>query len=169
MVRCHVMQVYKGLLCNLYPVAIKVVRDTTVIQKRNFRREVKILSNLRCPNVLSFVGACHLPGCTALISEYCQRGDLYHALADDRQTRMLSWYRRWAVGTRHCTAYAHSVLSGIASSNARVWSHCVMRRGLLQLPPAMWPCTVRSSRWHAVTAQPCHGCFSYSEMQTEEP
>ncbi len=91
-----VLQVYKGLLCNLYPVAIKVVSDTTVTQKRNFKREVKILSNLRCPNVLSFVGACHLPGCTALISEFCQRGDLFHALAADRETRMLSWHRRSA-------------------------------------------------------------------------
>ena len=88
------VQVYKGILCNMYTVAIKVVSDSTVTQKQNFKREVEILSNLRCPNVLSFVGACHLPGRTMLISEFCQRGDLYHALAADRDTRMLSWYRR---------------------------------------------------------------------------
>lgn len=59
--------------------------------------QVAILSSLRSPYIVQFLGASLTQGSAMLLTEFCERGDLYQAIKRDQGTGMLSWYRRSAL------------------------------------------------------------------------
>jgi serine/threonine-protein kinase CTR1 len=48
----------------------------------DFRKEVAIMSTLRHPNVLLFMGACTQPGNLLIVTELMPRGSVYDLLRD---------------------------------------------------------------------------------------
>ena len=88
------MQVHKARLFGTDIVAVKELNDPTPAHEEQFRREVAILSSLRSPYIVQFLGASLTQGSAMLLTEFCERGDLYQAIKRDQGTGMLSWYRR---------------------------------------------------------------------------
>ncbi|GAB4820775.1 hypothetical protein N2152v2_007821 [Parachlorella kessleri] len=74
--------------------------------------EAAVMSTLRHPNILGFLGLCLLPPC--LVSEFCPRGSLYDILREARTSHklasQLTWARRLsiAVQTAQGMHYLHS-------------------------------------------------------------
>ncbi|EFN51103.1 hypothetical protein CHLNCDRAFT_14990, partial [Chlorella variabilis] len=62
-------------------------------------QEAGLLAALRHPNVVNFLGVCHLPPC--ILTEYCSRGSLAEVLIRARQSARLAaeltWRRRLAM------------------------------------------------------------------------
>eukprot|EP00736_Rhodelphis_marinus_P013915 Rmarinus@m.7316 len=77
------------------PVAIKRVTSTSeklsAAEKENFMKELEVLSELRHPNVVLFMGACLEKQNTCLVTEYMTKGSLYEVLHSKTQ---LTWERR---------------------------------------------------------------------------
>ncbi|KAK9836918.1 hypothetical protein WJX74_011052 [Apatococcus lobatus] len=87
-------KVHKARLFGTDIVAVKELNDPTPAHEEQFQGEVAILSSLRSPYIVQFLGASLVQGSAMLITEYCERGDLYRAIKNDQGTGMLSWYRR---------------------------------------------------------------------------
>lgn len=88
------MQVHKARLFGTDIVAVKELNDPTPAHEEQFRQEVAILSSLRSPYIVQFLGASLTQGSAMLLTEFCERGDLYQAIKRDQGTGMLSWHRR---------------------------------------------------------------------------
>eukprot|EP00192_Tetraselmis_astigmatica_P009836 CAMPEP_0117696656 /NCGR_PEP_ID=MMETSP0804-20121206/28794_1 /TAXON_ID=1074897 /ORGANISM="Tetraselmis astigmatica, Strain CCMP880" /LENGTH=827 /DNA_ID=CAMNT_0005510819 /DNA_START=522 /DNA_END=3005 /DNA_ORIENTATION=+ len=54
--------------------------EEAVNAARDFDREISLLSRIRHPNVVMFLGACSVAPDVALVMEYCPRGTLYRLL-----------------------------------------------------------------------------------------
>lgn len=67
-------------------VAVKRLFSQT--NQEEFRREVKLLAQLRHPNLLLFMGYTLYPS-LSIITEYMQRGSLYNILSKQKQPRPL--------------------------------------------------------------------------------
>lgn len=83
-------------------VAIKVLNDSTNIQKSvldEFITEVGVMCDLRHPNVLLFIGACVQPPNLAIVTEFMERGDLYHVLHSAKPDEYFqTWNNRVKIG-----------------------------------------------------------------------
>ncbi|ONK80099.1 uncharacterized protein A4U43_C01F13880 [Asparagus officinalis] len=77
-------------------VAIKVFleQDLTVENMEDFCNEVSILSRLRHPNVILFLGACMKPPHLSMVTEYMEMGSLYYLIHTTGQKKKLSWHKR---------------------------------------------------------------------------
>ncbi|KAM7276654.1 hypothetical protein ACFE04_018520 [Oxalis oulophora] len=86
-------EVFRGLW-NGTDVAIKVFleQELTVETIEDFCNEISILSRLRHPNVILFLGACTKPPRLSMITEYMEMGSLYYLIHG--QKKELSWRRK---------------------------------------------------------------------------
>ncbi|XP_071717562.1 U-box domain-containing protein 34-like isoform X2 [Rutidosis leptorrhynchoides] len=87
-------KVYK---CNLdhIPVAIKVLWSDTSEKKREFLKEVEVLSQISHPHMVQLIGACPERGC--LIYEYMENGSLEDFISQKNKKYHLSWYARFRI------------------------------------------------------------------------
>ncbi|KAJ7559742.1 hypothetical protein O6H91_04G099000 [Diphasiastrum complanatum] len=78
-------------------VAIKLMleQDLTKENTEDFCNEIRLLSRLRHPNVILFLGACTKPPHLSLVTEYMHMGSLYHLVHLSGQGKKLSWRRRF--------------------------------------------------------------------------
>ncbi|KAF3444013.1 hypothetical protein FNV43_RR13703 [Rhamnella rubrinervis] len=88
-------EVFRGMW-NGTEVAIKVFleQDLTAENMEDFCNEITILSRLRHPNVILFLGACTKPPRLSMITEYMEMGSLYYLIHLSGQKKKLSWRRR---------------------------------------------------------------------------
>ncbi|KAG5517056.1 hypothetical protein RHGRI_037715 [Rhododendron griersonianum] len=88
-------EVFRGIW-NGTDVAIKVFleQDLTVENIEDFCNEISILSRLRHPNVILFLGACTKPPQLSMVTEYMEMGSLYHLIHASGQKKRLNWRRR---------------------------------------------------------------------------
>ncbi|XP_078429220.1 putative serine/threonine-protein kinase SIS8 isoform X2 [Wolffia australiana] len=87
-------EVFRGIW-NGTDVAIKVFleQDLTAENMESFCNEISILSRLRHPNVILFLGACMKPPKLSMVTEYMEMGSLYYLIHTTGQ-KSLSWRRR---------------------------------------------------------------------------
>ncbi|KAL2476672.1 Mitogen activated protein kinase kinase kinase-related [Abeliophyllum distichum] len=88
-------EVFRGVW-NGTEVAIKVFleQDLTAENMEDFCNEISILSRLRHPNVILFLGACTRPPRLSMVTEYMEMGSLYYLIHLSGQKNKLSWRRR---------------------------------------------------------------------------
>ncbi|KAH0854692.1 hypothetical protein HID58_057778 [Brassica napus] len=88
-------EVFRGVW-NGTDVAIKLFleQDLTVENMEDFCNEISILSRVRHPNVVLFLGACTKPPRLSMITEYMELGSLYYLIHMSGQKKKLSWHRR---------------------------------------------------------------------------
>ncbi|PIN22902.1 Tyrosine kinase [Handroanthus impetiginosus] len=88
-------EVFHGIW-NGTEVAIKVFleQDLTAENMEDFCNEISILSRLRHPNVILFLGACTKPPRLSMITEYMEMGSLYYLIHLSGQKKKLSWRKR---------------------------------------------------------------------------
>ncbi|XP_028551430.1 serine/threonine-protein kinase EDR1 isoform X6 [Dendrobium catenatum] len=88
-------EVFRGIW-NGTDVAIKVFleQDLTTENMEDFCNEISILSRLRHPNVILFLGACMKPPHLSMVTEYMEMGSLYYLIHLSGQKKKLSWRRR---------------------------------------------------------------------------
>ncbi|KAK9060822.1 hypothetical protein SSX86_021528 [Deinandra increscens subsp. villosa] len=96
-------KVYK---CNLDHtlVAIKVLSSHTPEKKREFLREVEVLSQLSHPHIVQLLGACPEKGC--LIYEYMENGSLEDFISQKKTKFFLSWHSRFRIAFEVACALA---------------------------------------------------------------
>ncbi|KAL2494820.1 Mitogen activated protein kinase kinase kinase-related [Forsythia ovata] len=77
-------------------VGIKVFleQELTVENVEDFCNEISILSRIRHPNVILFLGACTNPPRLSLVTEYMEKGSLYYLIHASGLKKKLSWQRR---------------------------------------------------------------------------
>ena len=73
--------IYKGIW-NYLPVAVKVIFDPNVTEDllSEFNNEIKMLFNLRHPNIVLLIGISSRPQKLALITEFIENGSLFDLL-----------------------------------------------------------------------------------------
>ncbi|KAK1274747.1 Serine/threonine-protein kinase CTR1 [Acorus gramineus] len=88
-------EVFRGTW-NGTDVAIKIFleQDLTAENMEDFCNEISILSRLRHPNVILFLGACMKPPHLSMITEYMEMGSLYYLIHISGQKKKISWRRR---------------------------------------------------------------------------
>ncbi|GMJ08593.1 hypothetical protein like AT3G58640 [Hibiscus trionum] len=88
-------EVFRGVW-NGTDVAIKMFleQDLTAESMEDFCNEISILSSLRHPNVILFLGACTKPPQLSLVTEFMEMGSLYFLIHSSGQKKRLSWRRR---------------------------------------------------------------------------
>lgn len=88
-------EVFRGIW-NGTDVAIKVFleQDLTTENMEDFCNEVFILSRLRHPNVILFLGACMKPPNLSMVTEYMEMGSLYYLIHMTGQKKRLTWRKR---------------------------------------------------------------------------
>lgn len=121
------------------PVAAKVLLTDDVLSDsaaaleqldaltRQLLVEAHVMSAMRHPNLVNFMGVCLLPPC--ILTEHCSRGSLYDVLSqgarDPALAAELTWQRRLAMVRRHV-------------------------RPSMRAPPGAWPtlaaCDIRAPR-----------------------
>ncbi|XP_010525061.1 PREDICTED: serine/threonine-protein kinase EDR1 [Tarenaya hassleriana] len=88
-------EVFRGIW-NGTDVAVKVFleQDFTVENMEDFCNEISILSRLRHPNVILFMGACTRPPRLSLVTEYMEMGSLYYLIHMSGHKTKFSWRRK---------------------------------------------------------------------------
>ncbi|KAJ4904120.1 Mitogen activated protein kinase kinase kinase-related [Raphanus sativus] len=86
------IEVFRGTW-NETEVAVKIFTDqgVTVENIKDFCNEIFILSRIQHPNVIMFHGVCIKPPQLALVTEYVDKGSLYHLLHWTDEIKNLSW------------------------------------------------------------------------------
>ncbi|CAL5443792.1 unnamed protein product [Camellia sinensis] len=93
--------VYKAFLDHT-PVAIKVLRPDMSQGKKQFQREVEVLSYIRHPNMVLLLGACPEYGC--LVYEHMENGSLEDRLFRKNNSPPLPWKTRFRISAEVATA-----------------------------------------------------------------
>ncbi|CAH9079408.1 unnamed protein product [Cuscuta europaea] len=88
-------EVFRGIW-NGIEVAVKVYLEQDLSQENieDFANEISILSRIRHPNVILFLGACTKPPRLSMVTEFMEMGSLYHLIHAGGQKNKLSWRRR---------------------------------------------------------------------------
>ncbi|ERN13873.1 hypothetical protein AMTR_s00021p00039500 [Amborella trichopoda] len=88
-------EVFRGIW-NGTDVAIKIFleQDLTAENMEDFCNEISLLSRLRHPNVILFLGACTKPPHLSMVTEYMEMGSLYYLIHMSGQSKKISWRRR---------------------------------------------------------------------------
>eukprot|EP01105_Mastigella_eilhardi_P026604 TRINITY_DN7775_c0_g1_i1.p1 TRINITY_DN7775_c0_g1~~TRINITY_DN7775_c0_g1_i1.p1 ORF type:complete len:1157 (+),score=303.07 TRINITY_DN7775_c0_g1_i1:133-3603(+) len=79
-------RVYKGNYRG-QDVAIKVLKNQDHIDRQfqaDFKHEVDTMDMLRCPYIVSFVGACHMIGRMAIVTEFLELGNMRKAMSENQ-------------------------------------------------------------------------------------
>ncbi|KAK3428639.1 hypothetical protein EUGRSUZ_E00131 [Eucalyptus grandis] len=99
--------VYRGFLRHTL-VAIKIIKFHSMHSSQEFQQEVKVLSKVRHPNLITLIGACPEP-CT-LVYEYIPNGSLEDWLRSSDRVKQLPWQARLRIATELCSvlAFLHS-------------------------------------------------------------
>ncbi|KAL3618218.1 hypothetical protein CASFOL_038539 [Castilleja foliolosa] len=93
--------VFKGAIDHT-PVAVKLLRSEISEGKKQFQREVEVLSRMRHPNMVILLGACPEFGC--LVYEYMENGCLESRLFRYNGTPPLPWPARFRIAAEIATA-----------------------------------------------------------------
>lgn len=103
-------KVYKGMLSNKQPVAIKHIVDGEDVE--TFVREVTSLSHIRHPNLVSLLGYCLRKDDCFLVYELCPNGNLSEWLCG--KDNVLSWIQRLeiAVDSARGLCFLHTYSEG---------------------------------------------------------
>ena len=101
--------VYKGLFCGS-TVAIKLLKKTSVAPEelQALRREVEVLSALRHPNCVLFLGAGLQPPAVFIVMEHCELGSLADLLYDRSQPLSSTVRLSVALQAAQGMAYLHA-------------------------------------------------------------
>ncbi|XP_072974806.1 uncharacterized protein [Typha angustifolia] len=102
--------VYKTVLRDGRHVAIKKLTVSSLVKSQEeFEREIKILGNLRHPNLVTLEGYYWTPSLQLLIYEFVSNGSLYKHLHESSGSDHLSWRERFDVilGTAKSLAHLH--------------------------------------------------------------
>ncbi|KAK6141224.1 hypothetical protein DH2020_025021 [Rehmannia glutinosa] len=118
-------EVFRGIW-NGTEVAIKVFleQDLTAENMEDFCNEISILSRLRHPNVILFLGACTKPPRLSMITEYMEMGSLYYLIHLSGQKKKLSWRRKIKMLRDICRSIIHRDLK---SANCLVNKHWTVK------------------------------------------
>jgi len=110
--------VFRGM-CRGKEVAIKVLRQQSLDDKtvNEFKRECKIMSTLKHPNLLLFMGACTQPGKLKIVTELAANGSVEDVLKN-KQIK-LSFRRKMKIAEE--------------TASAMNWLHCMKPNALLHL------------------------------------
>ena len=73
-----------------------------------FKREVSVLSTLRHPSIVLWLGACTVSPNTAIILEYMDRGSLHDVLHRSEAVLNLPTRIRWSISIAKAMAYLHT-------------------------------------------------------------
>ncbi|KAI3451251.1 hypothetical protein Pfo_007916 [Paulownia fortunei] len=97
---------YRGRI-NHITVAIKMYNSANARSLEAFTTKVKLLSQLRHPNVLAMIGFCSQLNC--IVYEYMHNGSLYDALFSTersckRNNQSLSWHARVRIAAEMCSS-----------------------------------------------------------------
>lgn len=101
-------EVFRGTLWGT-EVAVKTFKSITDKVLGDLQKEVEILSNLRHPNVVLYIGACTRPPNVCLVTEWCVRGSLYDVLHDPSIVIDVRSIVRIAIGIAQGMNYLHSL------------------------------------------------------------
>ncbi|EPS61911.1 hypothetical protein M569_12881 [Genlisea aurea] len=93
--------VYKAVI-DYTPVAIKVLKSELAEGRKQFQREVEVLSKMRHPNLVILLGACPDHGC--LVYEYMDNLCLEDRLFCKDGTLPLPWFTRFRIAAEIATA-----------------------------------------------------------------
>ncbi|XP_027348692.1 serine/threonine-protein kinase EDR1-like [Abrus precatorius] len=101
-------EVFRGIW-NGTDVAIKVFleQDLTTENMEDFCNEISILSRLRHPNVILFLGACTKPPRLSMVTEYMEMGSLFYLIHVSGQKKKLSWRKRLQMLRDICRGLMH--------------------------------------------------------------
>ncbi|KAM4078599.1 hypothetical protein ACB094_09G050800 [Castanea mollissima] len=104
--------VYKAQLPNGKVVALKKLHRLEAEGPnfdRNFRNEVKILTEIRHRNIVKLHGYCLHKRCMFLVYEYMERGSLFCVLCNNTEAVALDWMKRVNIikSTAHALFYIH--------------------------------------------------------------
>ncbi|GAU40505.1 hypothetical protein TSUD_92780 [Trifolium subterraneum] len=101
-------EVFRGIW-NGTDVAIKVFleQDLTAENMEDFCNEISILSRLRHPNVILFLGACTKPPRLSMVTEYMEMGSLFYLIHVSGQKKKLSWRKRLKMLRDICRGLMH--------------------------------------------------------------
>ncbi|KAI5421792.1 U-box domain-containing protein 33 isoform X2 [Lathyrus oleraceus] len=109
--------IFKGILRHT-EVAIKILSPISTQGPSEFQQEVKVLSKLRHPNLITLIGVNQET--KTLVYEYLPNGSLEdHLICKDKTTPPLSWKTRIRIATELCSALIflhsnkpHSIMHG---------------------------------------------------------
>ncbi|XP_061369296.1 serine/threonine-protein kinase EDR1-like isoform X2 [Gastrolobium bilobum] len=126
-------EVFRGLW-NGTDVAVKVFleQDLTAENMEDFCNEISILSRLRHPNVILFLGACTKPPRLSMITEYMEMGSLFYLIHVSGQKKKLSWRRRLRMLRDICRGLMHMhrmkiIHRDVKSANCLVDKHWTVK------------------------------------------
>ncbi|KAL6969103.1 hypothetical protein U1Q18_042793 [Sarracenia purpurea var. burkii] len=105
--------VYKGILPNGKPVAVKALKSSKEAWK-DFTREVNIMTTLKHRNITPLVGICVEDNALISVYDFYSRGNLEENLhGNDKEKSVLSWEVRFklAVGIAEALNYLHNECS----------------------------------------------------------
>lgn len=90
--------VYKGTLKRGMQVAVKTLAAQSKQGVREFLTEIRIISNVKHPNLVELIGCCVEGTNRILVYEYLENNSLDHALLSSRSTNViLDWGKRSAI------------------------------------------------------------------------
>ncbi|KAH1127906.1 hypothetical protein AAZX31_06G259100 [Glycine max] len=126
-------EVFRGIW-NGTDVAIKVFleQDLTTENMEDFCNEISILSRLRHPNVILFLGACTRPPRLSMVTEYMEMGSLFYLIHVSGQKKKLSWRRRLKMLQDICRGLMHIhrmkiIHRDVKSANCLVDKHWIVK------------------------------------------
>ncbi|KAA8546480.1 hypothetical protein F0562_002781 [Nyssa sinensis] len=99
--------VYKGTLADNKIVAIKKSKLVDPSQIEQFVTEVKILSQIKHPNVVKLLGCCLETPVPLLVYEFITNKTLFHHLHDESRVSSIPWELRLRIATETADALAH--------------------------------------------------------------
>lgn len=102
--------VYRGVLCNKTPVAVKRVAENSNQGEQEFMAEVMIISRLRHKNLVRLLGWCHEDGELLLIYDLMPNGSLDKLIFEkDAKHEVLDWHHRCKIvcGVASALLYLH--------------------------------------------------------------
>ncbi|XP_008791610.3 wall-associated receptor kinase 2-like [Phoenix dactylifera] len=105
--------VYKGMLNDNHAVAIKKSKIIDDRQKKEFGKEMVILSQINHKNVVKLLGCCMEVEVPMLVYEFISNGTLFHLIHDRNRTSHVSLDARleFALQSAEALAYLHSSAS----------------------------------------------------------
>ncbi|KAK4789386.1 hypothetical protein SAY86_020705 [Trapa natans] len=152
-------EVFRGIW-NGTEVAIKVFleQDLTAENMEDFCNEISILSRLRHPNVILFLGACTKPPRLSMVTEYMEMGSLYFLIHSSGQKKKLTWRRRLKMLRDICRIMTELPMRDSSSAGTPEWMAPELIRNepftekcdIFSLGVIMWELCTLSRPWKDV-------------------